>query len=336
MKCLKTLKPGEIVICEKEMPVPKKGEALLKLLYGGICGSDLSTYKGTFIYASYPRIPGHEVSCEIVDVGENEYGLKKGMVVTINPYFNCNNCYSCSRGFVNCCENNETMGAQREGAFCEYITMPVERIYDGKGVDPMLLALAEPYSIGWHSVNRACPKPDEKILITGAGSVGMFALKAAKRFGAKVFVSDISETRLERALKAGADGAILIGTDDLMKKTDEITNKAGFDICIEAAGLPSTFLDCIDCAAYRGRIVVLGISSKEVDFKFTLIQKKELNIFGSRNSLKEDFISVIDFIKNDEKDLQGLISEVYDFNDAANAFSGLVSGSIEQKALIRF
>ncbi|MBO8415037.1 MAG: alcohol dehydrogenase catalytic domain-containing protein, partial [Proteobacteria bacterium] len=143
MKTIIIPEPGKVEIIDTPMPEPKPGEALLKVLCGGICGSDLGTYRGTFAYASYPRIPGHEFSAEIVDINGDAPNLKKGMVVTANPYFNCTKCYSCERGLVNCCEHNETLGAQRDGAFSEYVTIPVERIYDGKGLEPDVLAAIE-------------------------------------------------------------------------------------------------------------------------------------------------------------------------------------------------
>ena len=110
MKTVYMMAPGQVEIRETEMPVRKPGEALLKLLYGGICGSDLGSYRGTFAYFDYPRIPGHEFSAEIVEIDENEYGLKKGMIVTCNPYFNCGTCYSCQRGILNACMDNQTLG----------------------------------------------------------------------------------------------------------------------------------------------------------------------------------------------------------------------------------
>ena len=109
--------PGKVMMTETEMPEVKQGEALLKILYGGICGSDLGTYRGTFAYAGYPRIPGHEFSAQIVKIGENDRGLKEGMIVTCNPYFNCQKCYSCERGLVNCCESNETLGRRETAHF---------------------------------------------------------------------------------------------------------------------------------------------------------------------------------------------------------------------------
>ena len=134
MKAICIEEPGKVVVKEIDKPVRKPGEALLKMLYGGICGSDLGSYRGANAYVSYPRVPGHELAAEIVEIDENDKGLKPGMIVTCNPYFNCGSCYSCRRGLVNACTDNQTMGVQREGGFAEYITMPIERIYDGKGL----------------------------------------------------------------------------------------------------------------------------------------------------------------------------------------------------------
>ena len=187
MKAMYIKEPGQVEFIDVEKPVRKKGEVLLKLLYGGICGSDLGSYKGTFAYFDYPRIPGHEFSAEIIEADENnEQGLRPGMIVTCNPYFNCGHCYSCKNGIVNACMDNQTMGCQRDGAFQEYITMPAERVYDGKGIDPMLLAVIEPFCISYHGVSRAEVGTGEKVLVIGAGTIGVLAAVAAKAKGALV------------------------------------------------------------------------------------------------------------------------------------------------------
>ena len=193
MRTIIISEPGKVAVTENEMPKVKEGEALLKLLYGGICGSDLGTYRGTFAYASYPRIPGHEFSAQIVEIGENDRGLKPGMIVTCNPYFNCQKCYSCERGLVNCCESNETMGAQRDGAFSEYITMPIERIYDGKGLNPKQLALIEPFCISYHGVSRADVKKGDKVRVIAGKDKGTEAvvLKALPKVN-KVVVEGVA------------------------------------------------------------------------------------------------------------------------------------------------
>lgn len=320
-KSIVIIKPGEVEIRDNEIPVPKKGEALLKLLYGGICGSDLGTYRGTFSYVSYPRIPGHEFSAEIIEVEENDKGLEKGMIVTANPYFNCTTCYSCRRGLVNCCTTNQTMGVQREGAFSQFITLPIERIYPGKGLSAKTLALIEPFCISYHGVKRACVKKGDKVLVIGAGTIGVLGMIAAKQFGATVYISDIAQGKLDYAMKLGADGAILNeGAEKFVAAVNEITGGDGFDVAIEAVGLPGTFQNCIDATAFGGRVVLIGVGKKNLDFNFTIIQKKELKIFGSRNALREDFEQLIDIVGKGEIDLDRIVTNTYSAYDAAKAF----------------
>ena len=317
----------------------KKGEALLKVLYGGICGSDLGTYRGTFAYASYPRIPGHEFSAEIVEIDENDRNLKPGMIVTCNPYFNCTKCYSCQRGLVNCCTSNETLGAQRDGAFSEYITMPIERIYDGKGLPAKTLALIEPFCISYHGVSRADVKAGDNVLVIGAGTIGVLAAVAAKAKGAKVYISDVAEKKMNYAVETfGLDGGILNDShENFIQRVEEITGGNYFDVTIEAVGLPSTFLNCIEAAAYGARVVQIGVGKKNVDFDFTLLQKKELNVFGSRNALKKDFLELIDLVKSGKVDLEKIVTNTYSLDEADKAFSDFDKNAASMlKVVIKF
>lgn len=315
-------KPGKVLMKEVPMPERKPGEALLKILYGGICGSDLGTYRGTFAYASYPRIPGHEFSAEILEIDENDKGLKPGMVVTCNPYFNCEVCYSCQRGLVNCCVSNETMGAQRDGAFSEYITMPIERIYDGQGLPAKTLALIEPFCISYHGVSRADVKPGDKVLVVGAGTIGVLAAVAAKAKGGEVYIADIAEKKLDYALETfKLAGKILNENQETFESgVAACTNGNGFDVTIEAVGLPSTFQNCIDAAAFGGRVVLIGVGKKNLDFNFTLLQKKELNVYGSRNAVQKDFLELIELVKNGGVDLEKIVTNTYKLEDAPRAF----------------
>ena len=324
MKAVFIENPGKAVIRDIPRPARKPGEALLKLLYGGICGSDLGSYRGTFAYFSYPRTPGHEFSAEIVEIDENDRGLKPGMVVVCNPYFNCGECYSCKHGLVNACMSNQTMGVQREGAFSEYITMPLERIYDGKGLEPMVLAIIEPLCISYHGVKRAGVKGGDKVLIVGAGTIGILASVAAKQKGAEVYIADVSRVKLDYAREFGVDGVVLAdGPEAYERAVKEITGGNGFDVTIEAVGLPSTFQNCIDAAAFGGRMVLIGVGKENLDFNFTMIQKKELNVFGSRNALKPDFLELIDLVKEGKIPLKKIITDVYKFDQAPRAFQEL-------------
>lgn len=339
MKTIIINNPGEVDIIEQAMPVRKQGEALLKILYGGICGSDLGTYRGTFAYASYPRIPGHEFSAEIIEIGDNDRNLKPGMIVTCNPYFNCGHCYSCQRGLVNCCTSNETMGAQRDGAFSEYITMPIERIYDGKGLSAKTLALIEPFCISYHGISRANIQPNDKVLVIGAGTIGVLTAVAAKAKGAKVYISDVAENKMNYAIETfGLDGGILNDSpENFIKRVEEITNGNYFDVTIEAVGLPSTFQACIDAAAFGARMVQIGVGKRTHEFDFTLLQKKELNVYGSRNALKKDFLELIDLVKSRKVDLEKIVTNTYNLDEADKAFQDFSKNAASMlKVVIKF
>lgn len=337
MKTVHIEKPFEIAVVDTEKPVAKDGEALLKVLYGGICGADVASYTGNQPFTTYPRIPGHEFSAEIVSIPENDKGLKAGDIVTANPYFNCGKCYSCQRGFVNCCTDNQTMGVQRDGAFREYISMPVERIYAGKGLSAKELALVEPFTISYHALHRAPIKQGDKVLVVGAGPIGLFALIAAKAQGAEVYVADLLDGRLEKALHFGAAGVINSGKTNIVDEAMRITGGNGFDVCVEACGQPVTFLSCIDCAAFAANIILIGNGKKETTFLHSVLLKKELNVFGSRNSYAKDFMAVIDLIASGKVNVLDMVSDIYPIDRADEAFKALANndGSLA-KVLIEF
>ena len=323
MKAIVIPNHNEIEIREVPMPEVKQGEALLKVKYVGICGADLASYTGNQPFTTYPRIPGHEFSAEIVEIPENDKGLKVGDIVTCNPYFNCGECYSCKRGFVNCCTDNQTMGVQRDGAFCEYISMPVERIYKGKGLSAEELALIEPFSISQHAVSRTEIGKNDNVLVVGAGPIGLFALLAVKQKCKKVAVADILDNRLELAKQYGADGVVNTKTSSLEEFTAEFTDSQGFDVCIEACGAPETFLSCIDSAAFAADVILIGNGKRETTFNHSILLKKELNVYGSRNALKDDFLNNIDLVADKKADVMKMVSGIYEMKDAADAFEAL-------------
>lgn len=337
MKAIQITTPGVINLIDKEIPVAKDGEALLKVKYCGICGADVASYTGNQPFTTYPRIPGHEFSAEIVSVPENDKGLKAGDVITCNPYFNCGGCYACKRGIVNACYDNQTMGVQRDGSFQEYITMPVERLIDGKGLSAKELALIEPFSISCHALSRAEVKVGDNLLIMGAGPIGLFAMIKAKAMGARVMIADMLESRLNLAKEYGADMIVNVKEKDLHESALEFTNGNGFDVCVEACGAPETFLSCIDEASHGANIILIGNGKRNTDFLHSIILKKELNIFGSRNAFTKDFEELIDLVASGKVDVMKMVSGIYKKEDAQEAFESLKNndGSL-CKLLIEF
>ena len=337
MRAVEITKPGEVRVIEKEKPVPAAGEALLQVLYCGVCGADVASFTGNQPFTTYPRIPGHEFSARILEIPANDKGLKAGDIVTCNPYFNCGKCYACRRGIVNACHDNQTMGVQRDGSFQDLIVMPAERIIPGKGLSAKELALIEPFSISCHALSRAEVKTGDNLLIMGAGPIGLFALLRAKALGARVLIADMLENRLALAKELGADETCNVKEADLHGACAAFTEENGFDVCVEACGAPETFLSCINEAAHGANVILIGNGKRETTFVHSVILKKELNIFGSRNAFTRDFETLIDLVKAGGADVLKIVSGVYEAENAAAAFAALShnDGTLA-KLLIKF
>jgi threonine dehydrogenase-like Zn-dependent dehydrogenase len=215
--------------------------------------------------------------------------------------------------------------------------MPVERIINGKGLSAKELALIEPFSISAHALSRAEIKEGDNLLIMGAGPIGLFALIKAKAMGARVAIADLLESRLNLAKEYGADLVINNKTDNIDELSNVFTNGNGFDVCVEACGAPETFLACIDKAAHGANIILIGNGKRETTFVHSVILKKELNIFGSRNAFTKDFENLIDLVASGRVDILKMISGVYSVDNAKAAFDALANndGSLA-KLLIEF
>lgn len=337
MQSIQIAEPFRIGLSEIAKPVPGEGEALLRVLYCGICGADVASFTGNQPFTTYPRIPGHEFSAQVVSAPENGKGIRAGDIVTCNPYFNCGSCYACRKGLVNACVDNRTMGVQKDGAFCEYITMPVERIVPGQGLNARQLALVEPFSIGWHALHRCEIRPGNRVLIVGAGPIGLFALMSAKAQDVEVTVCDVLDGRLEMASSFGADHTVNTKAPDAADRLKALTDGNGFDVCVEACGRSETFLLCIDQACQGANLILIGNGKTETTFLHSILLKKELNVFGSRNAYTKDFEGLIALIASGGADVERMVSRVFDAKDAAAAFDLLThnDGSIE-KVLLKF
>lgn len=323
--------PKQAALVEVDMPQRREGEALLKIKYVGVCGSDLKMYLGKMNNAMYPMISGHEFSAEIVEIDPNDHGLSPGMIITATPYFTCGKCYSCRHGFLNCCENNRCMGVRIDGAMQQYITMPIEKICHGKGLDAKTLAIIEPFANSRHLIKRVGVNPGERFLIFGAGPIGALAMVDAKRLGAEVYIADLSEKRLEYAKALGADGTINFNNESLEDALKRVTGGDGFDVTIEAVGHPAVFQNCMKAVSYRGRMGMIGVTKESFQFNQEIISWKEFSIIGSRNSEREDFETLIDLISRGElKNIDRVVSDVYPFEKAVEMFKELETQATEK------
>ena len=322
MKAVRVVRPGQIEVDELPIPSPGPGEALLRVRYAGICGSDLQTFAGTQPFATYPRVPGHEFAAEVVEVNGTAPDLRQGLLVTGNPYFNCGACYSCRRGRVNCCENNQTMGVHRDGSFQEYIVMPVERVHPAAGVDPQIAAMVEPFSIGYHAMTRARVREGDKVLVIGAGAIGMLTMVSAQVMGADVWIADVIPERLEVARAMGAEDAYDLRGMSIADAAAAATGTDVFDVVGEATGLPVSFLNAIEAAAFGGVVALIGNGTREVTFNQSTIIKKELDVLGSRNSLHA-FEPLVQLLQGGAVDITPIRTSVRPFTETVEAMQDL-------------
>ena len=336
MRSIHVTTPGEVDVVEVEDPRPRPGEALLRVRYAGICGSDVQTFRGTQPFASYPRVPGHEFSAEILEINGSSEDLAVGDVVTGVPYFQDGTCYSCRRGLINACERNETMGVHRDGAFQELITMPLERLHRARGVDPRDLAIVEPFSIGYHAVLRADVAEGERVLVLGAGAIGLLTMIAARTRGAEVWIADVVASRLEVATTLGAAGTVDLAQETVDSVVQAATGGDGFDVVLEATGLPVSFLNAIEAAAFGARLVLIGNGTREVTLNQSALIKKELDVLGSRNS-RGVFETLIDLLERGVVDVSPLRTKIVPLTEAKQALEDAAAGATDDiKVLIEF
>lgn len=309
-----------MVVVDLPKPEAKAGEVLLKLEYVGFCGSDLNTFMGRNTMAKENVIPGHEIGAVIEAVGEGvPEDLKPGMIVTVNPYTNCGHCASCRNGRVNACQNNETLGVQRDGAMCEYIALPWEKIIPLKGVSTRDAALIEPMSVGFHAVDRGQVTDIDTVLVFGCGMVGLGAVVRAVQRGATVIAVDISDEKLQIAKSLGAAYGINSMEENVVEKVKEYTDGFGADCVVEAVGSPVTYVTAIDAVSFTGRVVCIGYAKSDVSFQTKYFVQKELDIRGSRNANPSDFRAVLRYMQRTNVPMDQFISGIATPETAINA-----------------
>lgn len=320
MKAVQISVPGTLDIVEMEKPGLKPGSVLVRLKYVGFCGSDINTWRGRNALAKMPVIPGHEVGAVIEAVGENvPEGLKPGMTVTLNPYTNCGKCAACRNGRVNACEHNETLGVQRDGAMCEYVVVPWEKVIPAGLLTVRNCALIEPMSVGFHAVSRGDVTDNDVVVVIGCGMVGMGAVVRSAQRGATVIAADIDDGKLALARRMGAGYTVNTRTEDVAARLREITGGYGPDVVIEAVGSPATYQMAVDVVAFTGRVVCIGYAKSEVSFQTKYFVQKELDIRGSRNAMPQDFRAVIHYLEKGTCPMDELITRVIRPEEAQEA-----------------
>lgn len=318
MKCFRIDAPGAFSFAEAPAPKPAAGEALLRVRRLGYCGSDLSTFRGANPLVTYPRIPGHEIAAEIIELGARApANLSLGQLVTVVPYTACGRCTACRAGRL--CRHNQTLGVQRDGACSEFMAVPCDTILIAPGLSLEALALVEPLSVGFHAVERGRVTAADTVAVLGAGMIGLGAIAGAAQTGARVVAVDVDDGKLALARRAGARETINSRSDSLHDRLHALTDGDGASVVIEAAGSPETFRAAIDEVCFAGRVVYIGYAKAPVTYETKYFVMKELDILGSRGALRPNFEAVIRLLQSGRYPIAETITRVAPLAEAGEA-----------------
>jgi L-iditol 2-dehydrogenase len=314
--------PGRIEF--RDIPVPTIGEreVLVETMRIGICGSDIHVYHGMHPYTSYPVVQGHEVSGQIVRVGSGVSGFEKGDKVTVQPQVVCGECYPCTHGRYNICDNLKVMGFQTTGMASEFFAVDAAKVL--KLPDRMDYdhgAMVEPLAVAVHALGRDGDVYEKNLLVLGAGPIGNLVAQAAKGMGAKkVMITDISDYRLGIAEKCGIDYCVNPTTQDVDNAIMQRYGREQADLILECVGVNATIEQAVQSARKGTDIVVVGVFGEKPTVDMGLVQDHELRLIGSLMYREEDFRRSIELIDKNDVQLNALISEHFDFGDYLQAY----------------
>ena len=198
MHAIQLEQPGRFrTISIPEPNAPGPGEALVRVHRVGICGTDISGYLGKMPFYSYPRIPGHELGIEVVAVGPGVEHVRPDDRCSVEPYMNCQACFSCERGRPNCCQNLQVLGVHTDGGMRPQFVVPARKLHPSTKLTLDQLALVETLAIGCHAVDRGAPESVDNVLVIGAGPIGLSVIEFVKLTGATITVLDMNQKRLD-------------------------------------------------------------------------------------------------------------------------------------------
>ena len=319
------------------MPIRQDGEALIKIRKVGICGTDLHAFAGNQAFFTYPRILGHELAAEVIEIDTNSQGIQLGDKVVVMPYISCKKCVACRNGKSNCCTSLEVLGIHTDGGMQERISVPIELLIPAQKLSFNEMAIVEPLAIGAHAIRRAVLKSKETIVVIGCGPIGIGIMKLAQIAGAKVIAVDLNQSRLDYAKeKIGVDH-IVPGNNKAVDNVLKITKGELAVAVFDATGHKNALESGPQYMAHGGRYILVGLSKGELVFNHPEIHAKEASIICSRNATKEDFAQVIALLAKKNFPTSSFITHEVNFRDMIDQFDGwLVPENGVIKATVNF
>lgn len=330
------VKPGTIELFYENVEVhPGAGEATVRVKQVGICGTDIHIFAEGRSDVVLPRVMGHELSGEVIAIGKDVENIAVGDRVVLDPVMACGHCAACQKGRGNICAEVKCYGVQMDGGFRDIITVPAAQLYKiPEGVSYQEAALVEPFSIASNILNRAQVTAGEKLVIIGAGTIGLTILQGAKGKGLRVLIADIVDSKLRRARSLGADVVVHSGREDLKRQVAAFAPD-GPDILVDAVGTAKLLETCVGLCGPMSRIVIIGFDARSASIAPVQITKKELTIIGSRMNAHR-FPEVLQWFSSKAVNPSVMIDKVFPVEQIQRAFETTVSDAHLAKILISF
>ena len=333
---------GKMGFEERDIPKAKDDEVLVKLEYVGICGSDLHYYEtgaiGNYVVEP-PFVLGHEPGGTVVEVGKNVKHLKVGDRVALEPGKTCGHCEFCKTGRYNLCPDVVFFATPPvDGVFQEYVAHEADLCFKlPDNVSTMEGALIEPLAVGFHAAMQGGARAGQSAVVLGSGCIGLVTMMALKAMGvSKVYVVDIMEKRLEKALELGADGVINGSKTDAVEEVMRLTEGKGCDLAIETAGTQITTVQAIHMTKKGSNIVLVGYSrSGEMTLPMSLVLDKELT-FKTVFRYRHIYPMALEAVAAGKVNLKGIVTEMFDLDDVQKAMDLSVNNKADiVKAVIK-
>lgn len=314
--------PKKVTFREIDVPKIKEDQVLIKMKSIGVCGSDIHVFHGEHPFTSYPVTQGHEVSGQIVEIGEKVDSFTVGQKVTIEPQIYCGECYPCRHGKYNLCEELKVMGFQDIGAASEYFAvdaskvtlLPEEMSYE-EG------AMIEPLAVAVHAIKQIGDVTGLNVAVLGAGPIGNLVAQSAKGLGAKsVLITDISDLRLEKAKECGVDHCVNTKTKDFGEAMIEAFGPDKADVIYDCAGNNITMGQAIKYARKGSDIVLVAVFSGMATIDLAVANDHELNIRSSMMYRHDDYVDAINMVNEGKTQLKPLIYKTFAFKDYQAAY----------------
>jgi L-gulonate 5-dehydrogenase len=328
-------KPDTIV--QRDIGVRDLGPASARVAVKavGICGSDISYFKGTAqTKIPYPLVIGHEVSGEIVELRGGDGGLAVGDHAVVSPYAPCGRCYPCSIGRSGCCTEMRVLGTHLDGCAMEWCDLPVERLVKAPRDMPWTkAAMAEPLAIALHGMSRSRLASGEHVVIIGAGAIGCITAVVALSVGAVPIMLDIADAKLGFAKSYGVPFAINTRTEDARERIREITGGRMAEVVMEISGVNQAVASSFEYVANAGRLVLTGWAKSPLEIDTRVITRKEIDVLGQRNTDRDEIARALQLIHADTVDVMKLVTRTIPF-EGADRYVAHMAGHPEENVKV--